>query len=187
MEEEIKFYLGEAKEMMKKAIEHTNSELFKIRAGKAQPNMLDGIMVDYYGSNVPISNVANINTPDARTLMIKPFEKSMLAVIDKAIMASDLGLNPQNNGEVVILNIPILTEDRRRNLVKQAKQEVDAGKVSVRSVRKEINEALKKLQKDGAAEDAIKRAEDDVQKLTDSSIIKLDEILMQKDIEIMKV
>jgi ribosome recycling factor len=187
MEDEIKMYLDEAQEMMKKAVSHTQSELSKIRAGKAMPSMLDGILVEYYGVNMPINQIATINTPDARTLTIRPFEKGSISAIEKAIKDSDLGINPQNNGEMIILNIPPLTEERRKQLVKQVKQEIENGKISVRNARKEINEALRKLQKEGAAEDAIKKAEDSVQKYTDSYIHKLDEIMTTKEAEIMKV
>ncbi|PKQ70504.1 ribosome recycling factor [Raineya orbicola] len=187
MEDEIKMYLDEAQEMMKKAVSHTQSELAKIRAGKAMPSMLDGILVEYYGVNMPINQIATINTPDARTLTIRPFEKGSISAIEKAIKDSDLGINPQNNGEMIILNIPPLTEERRKQLVKQVKQEIENGKISVRNARKEINEALRKLQKEGAAEDAIKKAEDSVQKYTDSYIHKLDEIMTTKEAEIMKV
>lgn len=187
MEEEIKMYLEEAQDMMKKALEHTQSELTKIRAGKAMPNMLDGILVEYYGTNMPINQISTITTPDARTLSIRPFEKGSIAAIEKAIKASDLGINPQNNGEVIILNIPPLTEERRKQLVKQVKQEIENGKISIRNARKEINDALKKLQKDGAPEDMIKKAEENVQKYTDSFTAKLDEILATKEAEIMKV
>lgn len=185
--EEIELYLDEAKELMQKAVDHTAAELLKIRAGKAMPNLLDGIMVQYYGANTPLSQVSSVNTPDARTLSIKPFERTMISEIEKAIINSDLGLAPQNNGEVIILTIPALTEERRINLVKQAKHECDGGKISLRTVRKDINDELKKLQKDGAAEDEIKRAEDVVQKLTDQYSIKLDELLAKKEIDIMKV
>ncbi|SFA87073.1 ribosome recycling factor [Algoriphagus aquimarinus] len=185
--EEIELYLDEAKELMQKAVDHTSAELLKIRAGKAMPNLLDGIMVQYYGANTPLSQVSSVNTPDARTLSIKPFERTMISEIEKAIINSDLGLAPQNNGEVIILTIPALTEERRINLVKQAKHECDGGKISLRTVRKDINDELKKLQKDGAAEDEIKRAEDVVQKLTDQYSVKIDELLAKKEIDIMKV
>ena len=185
--EEIELYLDEAKELMQKAVAHTTSELLKIRAGKAMPNLLDGIMVKYYGANTPLSQVSSVNTPDARTLSIKPFERTMISEIEKAIINSDLGLAPQNNGEVIILTIPALTEERRINLVKQAKHECDGGKISLRTVRKDINDELKKLQKDGAAEDEIKRAEEVVQKLTDQYSTKIDEILAKKEVDIMKV
>lgn len=185
--EEIELFLDEAKELMLKAVDHTAAELVKIRAGKAMPNLLDGIMVQYYGSPTPLQQVASVNTPDARTLAIKPFEKKLISDIEKAIINSDLGLAPQNNGEIIILTIPALTEERRINLVKHAKQECESGKISLRSVRKDTNESLRKLQKDGAPEDAVKRAEDQVQKLTDQYSSKLDEMLAKKEIDIMKV
>ena len=165
--EEIELFLDEAKELMQKAVEHTSAELLKIRAGKAMSNMLDGIMVQYYGSPTPLNQISSVTTPDARTLAIKPFERKTISDIEKAIINSDLGLSPQNNGEIIILTIPMLTEERRITLVKQSKNECENGKISIRTVRKDIMDSLKKLQKDGAAEDDIKRAEDIVQKLTD--------------------
>jgi ribosome recycling factor len=185
--EEIELYLDEAQELMQKAVDHTAAELVKIRAGKAMPNMLDGIMVQYYGAPTPLNQVSSVNTPDARTLAIKPFERTMIAEIEKAIINSDLGLAPQNNGEIIILTIPALTEERRISLVKQAKHECEEGKISVRTVRKNTNDELKKLQKDGASEDDIKRAEEKVQKFTDSYSVKIDELLAKKEIDIMKV
>ncbi|WP_226390873.1 ribosome recycling factor [Penaeicola halotolerans] len=185
--EEIKLYLDEAKELMEKAISHTNAELLKIRAGKAMPNMLDGIEVNYYGAPTPIQQVASITTPDARTLTIKPWEKGLIGEIEKAIINSDLGLNPQNNGEQVILSIPPPTEERRKNLVKQVKNECENGKISVRNIRKDTNESLRKLLKEGASEDDIKRAEDKVQKLTDEHISKVDDLFNKKEQEIMTV
>ena len=185
--EEIKLYLDEAKSLMQKAVDHTASELLKIRAGKAMPNLLDGIMVSYYGAPTPLQQVASVTTPDARTLTIKPWERNLISEIEKAIINSDLGLTPQNNGEIIILTIPPLTEERRKNLVKQAKQECETGKISIRSVRKETNEGLRKLQKDGASEDEVKKAEDTVQKLTDQYIAKVEEVLAKKEAEIMTV
>jgi ribosome recycling factor len=185
--EEIKFYLDEAKEQMEKAVNHTSHEFSKIRAGKAMPNMLDGIMVSYYGNPTPIAQVASINTPDARTLTIKPWEKKLINEIEKSIMNSDLGINPQNDGEIIRLSVPPLTEERRKNLVKQTKSEAENGKISVRNVRKDTNIALRKLLKDGASEDDIKRAEDQVQQLTDQFISKIDELLGKKENEIMTI
>jgi ribosome recycling factor len=185
--EEIELYLDEAQELMQKAVEHTSAELLKIRAGKAMPNMLDGIMVPYYGAPTPLSQISSVNTPDARTLAIKPFERKMISEIEKAIINSDLGLAPQNNGEVIILTIPALTEERRISLVKQAKNECEDGKISLRTVRKNINDELKKLQKDGASEDDIKRAEERVQKITDQYSTKIDELLVKKEVDIMKI
>lgn len=185
--EEIALYLDDAKESMEKAVKHTTYELTKIRAGKAMPSMLDGLMVNYYGTPTPIAQVANINTTDARTLVIKPWEKAMLSEIEKTIKNSDLGINPQNDGEIVRLVIPALTEERRKNLVKQAKEEVESGKVRVRAIRKDTNEDLKKLQKDGASEDLIKGAEAKVQTFTDTYIKKLDEVLAAKEQDIMTI
>lgn len=185
--EEIQLELDAAKEQMQKAVDHTASELLKIRAGKAMPNLVDGIMVNYYGGPTPIQQVASVNTPDARTLAIKPWEKNLIGEIEKAIINSDLGLAPQNNGEIVILTIPPLTEERRKDLVKHVKNECENGKISVRNARKETNDALKKLQKDGVSEDEVKRAEDKVQKLTDEFSAKIDALFEKKEAEIMKV
>jgi ribosome recycling factor len=185
--EEIELFLDEAKELMQKAVDHTAAELVKIRAGKAMPNLLDGIMVQYYGAPTPLNQVSSVTTPDARTLAIKPFERNLISEIEKAIINSDLGLAPQNNGEIIILTIPALTEERRVQLVKQAKAECEHGKISIRSVRKDTNESLRKLQKEGVSEDAIKRAEDQVQKFTDNYSAKIDELLVKKEADIMKV
>lgn len=185
--EEIQLHLEEAKEMMQKAVNHTAAELVKIRAGKAMPNLLDGIMVAYYGAPTPLQQVASVTTPDARTLSIKPWERNLISEIERSIINSDLGLAPQNNGEVIILTIPPMTEERRKSLVKQAKQECESGKVSIRTIRKDTNEALRKLQKEGASEDEVKRAEDTVQKLTDQYSTKVDELLVKKEAEIMTV
>ena len=185
--EEIELFLDEAKELMQKAVDHTAAELVKIRAGKAMPNLLDGIYVQYYGSPTPLNQVSSVTTPDARTLAIKPFERNLISEIEKGIINSDLGLAPQNNGEIIILTIPALTQERRIQLVKQAKSECETGKISIRSVRKDTNESLRKLQKEGASEDAIKRAEEQVQKFTDNYSTKIDELLVKKEADIMKV
>ncbi|MDH5397237.1 MAG: ribosome recycling factor [Cyclobacteriaceae bacterium] len=187
MEEEIELYLEDANEHMDKAIQHLNYELSHIRAGKANPAMLDSIKVDYYGTLTPLNQMSSVTTPDARTLMIKPWEKTVLHDIERAIINSDLGLNPQNDGEQVIINIPILTEERRVALVKQVRHEGELGKVSIRNIRKDVNDSLKKLQKDGASEDEVKRAEDRVQKMTDDHVKKVDELLHKKEEEIMTV
>lgn len=187
MNEEIQLYLDEAQDLMDKAIAHVSHEFSKIRAGKAMPNMLDGIMVKYYGNPTPIHQVATVNTPDARTLMIKPWERNMLSEIERAIINSDLGLNPQNDGEVVRLNIPPLTEERRRNLVKQAKSEAENGKISIRNIRKDTNESIKKLLKENVSEDEVKSGEDKVQELTDKYVAKIDEIFEKKEKEIMTI
>jgi len=185
--EEIQLYLEEANSLMDKSVQHTVSELVKIRAGKAMPNFLDGVMVAYYGTPTPLQQVASVTTPDARTLAIKPWEQKLIPEIEKAIINSDLGLNPQNNGEMVLLTVPPLTEERRKNLVKQVKHECENGKISVRNIRKETNDELKKLLKEGASEDEVKRAEDTVQRMTDQHSLKLDEIYNKKEAEIMKI
>ncbi|MFT5724229.1 MAG: ribosome recycling factor [Bacteroidia bacterium] len=172
---------------MNKAIDHLNKELLKLRAGKASPAMLDGVMVEYYGSPTPLSQVANINTPDARTLVIQAWEKSIVPDIERAIINSNLGYNPQNDGEVIIINIPPLTEERRRDLAKSAKKEVENGKVSLRNIRRDANEQIKKLQKDGLSEDLAKDAEADVQKSTGSFTDKMEAIYLDKEKEIMTV
>ncbi|MEL7145650.1 MAG: ribosome recycling factor [Bacteroidota bacterium] len=185
--EDIEIYLEEASENMDNAVNYTSKELTKIRAGKAMPSMLDGLMVEYYGSPTPIAQVASINTPDARTIVVKPWEKSVISEIEKAIINSDLGLNPQNDGEIVRLNIPVLTEERRKNLVKNAKQVAEDGKVRIRNIRKEANSALKSLLNDGASEDAVKGGEDEVQKLTDQFVNKIDELFALKEKDIMTI
>ena len=185
--EEIQLYLDDAKESMEKTIKHTSLELTKIRAGKAMPNMLDGLMIEYYGSPTPINQVASVTTPDARTLAIKPFEKKMITEIEKAIRNSDLGMNPQNDGETVRLNIPPLTQERRKELVKRVKNEIESGKVSIRNIRKDTNEGLRKLLKEGASEDDVKRAEEKVQQLTDQFIGRVDTLFNAKEAEIMTV
>lgn len=185
--EEIQLFLDEAKELMEKTIRHTSQELTKIRAGKAMPNMLDGITVEYYGSQTPLQQIASVTTPDARTLVIKPFERKMVSDVERAIINSDLGLNPQNDGEVIRLNIPPLTEERRKNLVKQVKSESENGKISIRAIRKDTNESIKKLKNEGASEDDIKRAEDKVQALTDKFIAQIDDLTAKKEQEIMTI
>lgn len=185
--EELEFYLEEAKDHMEKSLQHVSHALAKIRAGRAMPSMLDGLMVDYYGNPTPITQVASVNTPDAKTLAIKPWEKNMLSEIEKAIINSDLGLNPQNDGELVRLNIPPLTEERRKNLVKQSRSEAEHGKVSVRNVRKDAKDHLKKLLKEHISEDDVKIAEDQVQEFTDDYIKKIDAFLTKKEEDIMTV
>lgn len=179
--------LDAAKEQMTKAISHLESELQKIRAGRANPTMLDSIHVDYYGNSTPLSQVANISTPDARTLQIQPWEKNMITPIEKAISNANLGYNPTNDGQVIRINIPPLTEDRRKDLVKQSKSEAEHARVTVRNIRRDANEAIKKLQKDGLPEDQAKAAEGKVQNLTDDSIAKIDKHLEAKEKEIMTV
>lgn len=183
--EEIELYLDEAKDLMTKAINHVASELTKIRAGKANPTMLDGIVVSYYGATTPLNQVSSLTTPDARTIFIKPWEKGMIGEIEKAIRDANLGLNPQNDGQQVIINVPMLTEERRKQLVKQVGQECEHGKVSVRTVRKDTNEQLKKIK--GASEDDIKNAEESVQQMTNDFIAKIDALMKKKEVEIMTV
>jgi ribosome recycling factor len=187
MTEEINFIIDSAKESMNGSIAHLEKEFLNIRAGKASPQMLGGVFVDYYGSQTPISQVANINAADARTLTVTPWEKNMLQPIEKAIMIANLGLNPMNNGENIIINIPPLTEERRRELVKQAKSEAEDAKIGIRNARKDANTDIKKEEKNGTSEDVCKKAEEDIQKLTDSYIKKIDELLAVKEAEIMKV
>ncbi|MFD0861088.1 ribosome recycling factor [Sungkyunkwania multivorans] len=184
MNEEITFILDTAKEAMSNAILHLEKEFVNIRAGKASPAMVGSVMVDYYGSQTPLSQVANVNTPDARTISIQPWEKSMLQEIERAIMIANLGFNPMNNGESVIINVPPLTEERRRDLSKQAKAEAEHAKVSIRNARKDANNEIKKAD---VSEDLQKNAEIDVQELTDSYINKVDDVYAVKEKEIMTV
>lgn len=185
--EEIEFILDSAQESMNGSIAHLEKEFLNIRAGKASPAMLGGVFVDYYGSQTPLSQVANINVPDARTITVTPWEKAMLHPIEKAIMIANLGFNPMNNGDNIIINVPALTEERRRDLAKQAKAEAEDAKIGVRNVRKDANTDIKKLEKDGVSEDACKGAEESIQDLTNSYIKKIDELLVVKEAEIMKV
>lgn len=185
--EEIEFYLDAAKETMEGAIKHLVIELSKIRAGKASPSMLDGIQVDYYGMQTPITGTASITTPDVRTIAVKPFEKKMIAEIEKAIRNSNIGLSPMNDGELIRLNIPPLTEERRRDLVKRVKQEIETAKINVRNVRQDANNSIKKLKNDGVSEDDIKGGEERVQKITDSYISKVEQIFTDKEKDIMSV
>ncbi len=185
--EDIDFLLEHAEEMMDKAVKHLTGELSRIRAGKATPNMLDGVEVEYYGSMSPLNQIASVTTPDGRTIAIKPWESKMIPEIERAIINSDLGLNPQNDGELIRINIPALTEERRLALVKQAKAEAENGKVSIRNARKEVNDSLKNLLKEGTAEDLVKSAEEEVQRLTDQYVEKIDKLLAAKEKDIMTV
>ncbi len=184
---DVKEYLDNAQEAMELAADYLEETLARIRAGKASAKLLDGIRVDYYGSQAPISNVANVSVPDARTIAITPWEKSMFRVIEKAILDSDLGITPENNGEVIRLGIPPLTEDRRKQLVKQCKAETENAKVSVRNARREAIDGLKKEIKQGLSEDTEKDAEANVQKLHDKWLKKIDEIFAAKEKEILTV
>ena len=184
MNEELQFILDSAKESMQGAVSHLESELLNIRAGKANPVMLKSVKVDYYGAPTPLSQVANVNTPDGRTLSIQPWEKSLLTEIEKGIMIANLGFNPMNNGESIIINVPPLTEERRKELAKMAKAEAENAKVSIRSARKDANQEIKKSE---ASEDMQKNTEIDIQTATDGFIQKIDSILAAKEKEIMTV
>ncbi|MAY84281.1 MAG: ribosome recycling factor [Flavobacteriales bacterium] len=187
MEEEIEIILESADESMKSAITHFEKELTKIRAGKANPNMLDSVYVEYYGAQTPLGQVANVGTLDARTLTIDPWEKSTLEPIERAIINSNLGLNPQNNGEMIIINIPQLTEERRKDLVRQAKAEAEDARVSIRNARKDANDEVKGLEKEGLSEDQAKGVVESIQDLTDKHSGRVDAILAAKEEDIMKV
>jgi ribosome recycling factor len=184
MNEEIQMILDMAEEQMTASITHLEKAFIKIRAGKANPVMLSSVTVDYYGAQTPLSQVANVNTPDARTLVVQPWEKNLLGEIEKSIINSNLGFNPMNNGDIIIINVPPLTEERRRDLAKQAKAESEDAKIGVRSARQEANKELKKLE---ISEDLLKNAESDVQDLTDKFIAKVESALSVKEAEIMKV
>ena len=183
--EEIEFILDTAKEAMNNAIKHLEKQLVNIRAGKASPAMLGSVLVEYYGNQTPLNQVANVNTPDGRTITVQPWEKGMLQEIEKGIQYANLGFNPMNNGETIIINVPPLTEERRRTLAKQAKAEAEDAKIGVRSARKEANNDLKKIE--NVSEDAIKNAEVDVQEMTDRYVNKIDEMFELKEKEIMTV
>lgn len=187
MTEDLNMIFEMAKESMNSAIKHLENELAKIRAGKANPSMLDSVYVEYYGTNTPLNQVSNVNTPDARTITVQPWEKSMLDPIEKAIIVANLGLNPQNNGDIIIINIPPLTEERRKSLVKQTRAFGEDAKVSVRNARKDANDEIKKLEKDGLSEDLSKDAEEEVQKLTNTFSAKVDKLLEAKEKDIMTV
>lgn len=183
--EEIELYIEEARDHMQKTLNHVVNELTKIRAGKANPAMLDSIQVSYYGTMTPLNQVSSMTTPDARTIFIKPWEKGMIQEIERAIRDANLGLNPQNDGQQVIVNIPMLTEERRKQLVRQVHQECEHGRVSIRNIRKDTNDHIKKVK--GVSEDDIKDAEARVQKLTDEFIGKIDTLMKKKESEILTV
>jgi ribosome recycling factor len=187
MTEEIEFIIDSTKESMNGSIAHLEKSFLNIRAGKASPAMLGSVFVDYYGSQTPLAQIANLNVPDARTITIQPYEKTMLHPIEKAIMVANIGFNPMNNGDVIIISVPPLTEERRRDLTKQAKAEAEDAKIGVRNARKDANTDIKKLEKEGTSEDICKSAEEEVQNLTNSFIKKIDDILVHKETEIMKV
>ena len=187
MTEEIELILDIAEEQMNESISRLDSVLSKIRAGKALPQMLSAVKVDYYGAITPLAQMANINTPDSQTISIQPFDKSVLADIEKAIIETNLGLNPMNNGELIIINVPALTEERRRELVKQVKLETENCKVSIRNARQKANEEVKKLAKDGLSEDMARDAETNVQDLTDKFITITDKHFTDKEKDVMTI
>ncbi len=187
MSDEVRNLLSKMTAGFDKAIEHLGEELAKLRAGKANPQMLDGVFVEYYGNNVPLTQVGNVSTPDAKSLVIQPWEKNMLHAIEKAITYANLGYNPTNDGNVVRIILPPLTEERRRQLVKMAKAEGEGAKVAIRTLRKESNEAVKKLVKSGLPEDEGKKAELKVQEFTDKYVIKIDQVVNEKEKEIMTI
>ena len=183
MSEDLEIIFDLAKDSMSNAISHLEKKLLNIRAGKANPNMLTNVFVDYYGTSTPISQAANVNTPDGRTLIIQPWDKSMLQEIEKGIEVANLGFNPMNNGENIIINVPVLTEERRRELVKQAKIEVEEAKIAIRNARKDANNEIKKSE--DFSEDLKKNSELDIQEITDNNIKKVDTIFEKKQSEIM--
>ena len=187
MSDELILIMEDLEDSMKKAISHLESELVKIRAGKANPQMLDGIVVDYYGSPTPLNQVANVSVADVRTLTIQPWEKNMLQPIERAIINSNIGINPQNDGNMIRMFLPPLTEERRREFVKRANGEGEHSKVAIRNIRRDAIEQIKKLQKDGLSEDAAKDAEKDIQDTTDKYIVIVDKHLASKEKEIMAV
>jgi ribosome recycling factor len=187
MNEDVELIIEETKDRMQKALEHLEHELARLRAGRATPVLLDGITVDYYGVNSPLSQVSNINTPDPKTILIQPWEKTMLGTIEKAIMAANIGLTPINNGEVIRINIPPLTEERRHQLVKQVRNEGETAKISVRNTRKWANDELKQLLKDGLPEDIEKDAVETVQEMTTEFNSKVDKVMTLKEKDVMTV
>lgn len=185
MNEDIQFILDSTKESMDAALKHLEKQFVNIRAGKASPAMLGSVMVNYYGSQTPLNQVANVNTPDGRTITVQPWEKNMIQEIEKGIQIANLGFNPMNNGDTIIINVPPLTEERRRDLAKQAKAEAEDAKIGIRSARKDANTEIKNLE--DVSEDLQKNGEIDVQQMTDKYVIKVDQILEVKEREIMTV
>jgi ribosome recycling factor len=187
MNEEVQLVYEMAQEKMDKAVEHLETELSRIRAGKANPHILDGIVVDYYGTPTPLNQVSNISTPDGKTIAIQPWEKTMIDPIEKAIQNSNVGITPVNNGEIIRLIIPPLTEERRVQLVKQVKAEGENARVSLRNSRRDANDEYKQMQKDGLSEDDAKKAEDEIQKMTQEYTDKIDKIVAGKEEDIMTI
>ena len=187
MEEEIQIQLEDTQEKMEKAVNHLEEELLRVRAGKATPNILDGITVDYYGSLTPLNQVSNISTPDAKTIAIQPWDKYMIDTIERALQNSKVGITPINNGEIIRLIIPTLTEERRIQLVKQVKSEAENARVSIRNSRRDANDELKQMQKEGLPEDDVKKGEDEIQKLTQEFTENVDKIVEKKEEDIMTI
>ncbi len=185
--EEIKKCMEQAQTGMESVISFFDKELQKVRAGKASPQMLEGLKVEYYGNLTPIEQVANINTPDARQIVVQPWERNMLPVIEKAILVANLGFTPQNNGEFIRIIVPTMTEERRKELVKKVKHDTEQNKVSIRNIRRTANETARKLKDSGTPEDEVKKLENDIQKLTDDFIAKIDKMSEAKEKEIMTV
>ncbi len=187
MSEELDFLLEETNESMQNALVHLEREFQKIRTGKASTQMLDGIKIEYYGAVTPLEQLSNINTPDPKQIIIQPWDKNVLPLIEKAIMAANLGFNPKNDGEVLRIIVPPLTEERRKDLAKKARVEGENAKVAIRNIRRTSNDAAKKLEKEGVPEDLIKKAEADIQEMTNNFIAKADKMLVQKEKDIMTV
>jgi len=187
MSEDAQIVLDEAQESMEKSLEHLEREFQKLRAGKASPQMLEGVMIDYYGSQTPIEQTSNITTPDPRQIIVQPWDKSILPELEKAILAANLGFNPKNEGEILRISVPPLTEERRRDMVKKAKNEAENCRISIRNLRRSANDMAKTLEKEGMPEDEAKKLQDDVQKLTDSTIEKVDKALDIKEKDVMTV
>jgi ribosome recycling factor len=187
MLEECQFVYDVSVENMEKSLGHLKKELQKVRAGKASPDMLDGVMIDYYGVATPLNQTSNIHSPDPRQIIVQPWDKSVIGTIEKAIMAANLGFNPKNEGEVLRIIVPAITEERRKELVKKAKVEVENAKVSIRSVRRDAMEEAKKLEKEGVPEDDVKKLQDDLQKLTTDYIEKIDKVYELKEKDILNI
>ncbi|GEP90337.1 ribosome recycling factor [Chitinophaga terrae (ex Kim and Jung 2007)] len=187
MQDDLTLIIEDAASTMKKALGHLEQELTKIRAGKANPQILDGINVDYYGAPTPLNQVANVSVADARTLTIQPWEKNMLQPIERAIIAANIGINPQNDGVIIRLFLPPLTEERRKEFVKRVNNEGEQAKIAIRNIRRDAIEAVKKLQKEGLSEDTAKDTEADIQQMTDKHIVLVDKHCEAKEKEIMSI
>ncbi len=187
MNEEVELIIEEAKDRMQKALEHLEHELAHLRAGRATPALLDGITVDYYGVNSPLSQVSNINTPDPKTILIQPWERTMLGAIEKAILAANIGLTPINSGEVIRINIPPLTEERRHQLVRQVRNEGETAKISIRNARKWANDELKRMLKEGLPEDIEKNSTENIQHMTNDYTARIDKVMASKEKDVMTV